>query len=316
MQCMAGSMAGATREMTVNPTSRGLAVIITNDYKPSTKDPAACSDEKDLYEPLSTENDGNRLEKAFKALNYDVWWEHNVKVVDVQRIWNEISKLKYEEVKHYNCIVLIFSGHGEQTEEETSTGGKLEGQLVMQDHSKVRISEEFIAPLLPGKAPSIGKIPKVFIIDACRGGKKTEIVQVPRKSTKSKGKGEASPNRPTDSEELEPMRKGGHENQFMIPNEGNFLVSYSTLPGCVANDIRGDGSAWLKLIADEIPNSDLSIEDVLTGLNKKLHAYYREHNCEFQQPEKMSRLNDILYLKRDNNHNHPGIYNHNNHTIA
>ena len=74
--------------------------------------------------------------------------------------------------------MFIFSGHGEQSEKgETSAGGK----LVMQDHSKARISEEFIAPVLPGQAPLIGRIPKeVIIADACRGGKKTEIVQVPR----------------------------------------------------------------------------------------------------------------------------------------
>ena len=173
----------------------------------------------------------------------------------------------------------------------------------MQDHSKVRISEEFIAPLLPRKAHSIAKIPKVFLIDACRGGKKTEVVQVPRKSTNSKGKLEASPDPTADSKELEPMRKGGHEILFAIPKEGNFLVSYSTLPGCVSNDIRGDGSAWLKLIAEEIPIRDKSISDVLMGLNKKLHAYYQEHNCELQQPELFSRLNDVLKLKHDNDHN-------------
>ena len=89
-------MAGATQEIIVNPTSKGLAVIITNDYNFNlTPEPAACqcSEEKDPYEPLSTEKDGNRLDKAFKALNYDVCWRHNVKAFDVQRIWNDISNL-------------------------------------------------------------------------------------------------------------------------------------------------------------------------------------------------------------------------------
>ena len=302
-------MEGATREIKVSPTSKGLAVIITNDY---TKDQATSDSDEVKYEPLSTKNDGSRLEEAFKALNYDVCWRHNVNAGDVQRIWNEMKNLKYEEVKHYRCVVFIFSGHGEQSEKQSEGKTSAGGKLVMQDRSKVRISEDFIAPVLPGQAPSIGRIPKVFIIDACRGGKKTEIVQVPRNSTNSnsKGKEEASPDPTADGEEFhhEPMRKGCNEILFTIPKEGNFLVSYSTLPGCVANDIRGDGSAWLKLLAEEIPNSDKSVDDILTGINKRLHAYYRQHNCEFQQPQKMSTLNDVLYLKHDNNQNHAGMY--------
>jgi hypothetical protein len=303
-------MEGAAREIKPSLSSNGLAVIITNDYRPIIDDQAtpSDSDEAAKYEPLSTRNDGNRLREAFEALNYDVRWEHNVTVCDVQRIWNQIKSLKYEEVKHYRCIVFIFSGHGEQSEGETSAGGK----LVMQDRSKIRISEDFIAPVLPGQAPSIGRIPKVFIIDACRGGKKTEIVQVPRKSPKSNSKGKegASPNpveATADGKESH-MRKGCNEILFAIPKDGNFLVSFSTLPGCVANDIRGDGSAWLKLLAEEIPGSDKSIDDVLTGLNKRLHTYYRQQNCDFQQPQRVSTLNDVLYLRHDNNQSHAGMY--------
>ena len=307
-------MEGATREIQASPTSKGLAVIITNDY---TKDQATSDSDEAKYDPLSTKKDGSRLEEAFKTLNYDVHWEHNVNAGDVQRIWNQVKNLRYEQVKHYRCIVFIFSGHGEQSEKgETSAGGK----LVMQDHSKVRISEEFIAPVLPGQAPLIGRIPKVFIIDACRGGKKTEIVQVPRTSpnSKSKGKEGASPDSTADSEEphREPMRKGCNEIQFTIPKDGNFLVSFSTLPGCVANDIRGDGSAWLKLLAEEIPVSDKSIDDVLTGLNKRLHTYYRQHNCDFQQPQKVSTLNEVLHLKLDNDRSHAGMYMHCHHSIT
>ena len=305
LRCACRSMEGATHEIKPSPTSKGLSVIITNDYG-STNDRATSdsSDEAAKYDPLSTENDGSRLQEAFKAVSYDVHWEHNVRACDVQRMWSQIKNLKYEEVKHYRCIVFIFSGHGEQNEEDTSAGGK----LVMQDGSKVRISEEFIAPVLPGKAPSIGRIPKVFIIDACRGGKKTEIVQVPRKSPKSnsKGKDEASPDPPATADEH--MKKGCNEILFPIPKDGNFLVSFSTLPGCVSNDIRGDGSAWLKLLAEEIPVSDKSIDDVLTGLNKKLHTYYRQHNCDFQQPQKVSTLNDVLYLRCNNNQSHAGTH--------
>ena len=298
-------MEGATQEIKPSPSSKGLAVIITNDYS-STKDQAAngdSSDEAAKYVPLSTKNDGSRLQEAFKAISYDVYWEHNVRACDVHRMWSQIENLKYEEVKHYRCIVFIFSGHGEQSEEDTSAGGK----LVMQDGSKVRIFEEFIAPLLPGQLPSIGRIPKVFIIDACRGSEKTEIVQVPRKSPKnnSKGKDEASPDPAATGDEH--MRKGCNEILFPIPKKGNFLVSFSTLPGCISNDIRGDGSAWLKLLAEEIPISNESIDNVLTGLNKKLHAYYRQHNCEFQQPQKVSTLLDILWLRYDNNESHAGM---------
>ena len=286
-------MAGATQEIKVNKTSKGLAVIITNDYAP---DPNAAKDEAistsgvatPPLEQLSTNKDGTRLEQAFKTLNFDVCWKHNAKTSSIQQIWGEIKKMKYETVKHYRCIIFVFSGHGE-----------IGGKLIMQDGCKVDICQHFIAPVLPGQARSIGKIPKVFIIDACRGEKRTEIVQVPKQSATNKGAALLDPK--------EPVRKGCHEILFSLPEEGNFLVAYSTLPGCIANDFRGDGSLWLKLLAEEIPVSNKSIDDVLTGVNRKLHDFYREKKCEFQQPEKVSRLNDVLYLNGDNNHSYAGM---------
>ena len=39
-----------------------------------------------------------------------------------------------------------------------------------------------------------------------------------------------------------------------------------------------------------------TIEVLLTDVNMELLDFYRTHDLEFQQPEKLSRLNERLYL--------------------
>ena len=131
----------------VNPDSRGLAVIFTNDYK-HTKSP--------LEGPFE---DGKRLETAFKEINFDVHWKNNVTSPELRDIMRGLSKLTFETVEHYKCMLFVFSGHGQ--------GGK----IVMQDSQEIDICVDFIDPILPERAPAIGDVPKIFIIDACRGGR-------------------------------------------------------------------------------------------------------------------------------------------------
>ena len=261
----------ATQEITVNPTSKGLAVIITNDYIGA----------KHL-ELKGTHLDGERMKNAFEALNFDVCWKKNVNQIDIQRLWHEIKSFNFDVVKHYNCMTFVFSGHGEPKDRD--------GKLIMQDDTMIDICEDFIAPVLPGNAKMIGDIPKIFFIDACRGDDPTDTVDVPARNGAT-GKGNSSNADPTTT------RKGCYQIDLQkVPTEGNCLIAYSTLPGCRSNDYTGRGSLWLEALAKHLTTSHETVEVLLTDVNKELFTYYREHKLEFQQPEKMARLNDRLYL--------------------
>ena len=261
----------ATQEIRVNRTSKGLAAIITNDY--------AGAKHKELS---GTHMDGERMKEAFEALKFDVCWKKNVNQNDIQQLWREINSLNFELVKHYNCMAFVFSGHGEPEGRD--------GKLIMQDDTKIDICKDFIAPVLPGNAKLIGDIPKIFFIDACRGDEATETVDVP---TRHGATGKGSPSN-TDSAT---SRKGCYQIDLQkVPTEGSCLVAYSTLPGRRSNDYPGKGSLWLEFLARHLTTNHETIETLLTDVNKELLDYYRKHNFEFQQPEKMSRLNKRLYL--------------------
>ena len=266
-----------------DPGLNGLAVIITNDYR----------DTPNYIELKSTFEDGKRLEKAFKTLKFNVHWKTNVTAADVGRIIYELSNLNYESVKHYRCIAFVFSGHGEWP-----------GKLVMQDSRQVDICNDIIAPILPGRSPMIGAIPKIFIIDACRGQNHTETVLVPQPVT-NKG---IAPSASNDDPEIQ--TKGGLDVQLLqLPSEGNFLVAHSTLPGCISNEYRGKGSLWLEILANKLPVDNVSVEDLLTAVNGELQKICQRDGYRFQQPEKRTRLNEILYLLGGPNQNDTGLYN-------
>ena len=268
----------AAQEIRVNQTSRGLAVIITNDYNGAKHTVLG-----------GTHLDGERMKEAFEVLKFDVCWKKNVNLNDIQQLWREISSLKFEMVKHYKCMAFVFSGHGEPDRE-----GR-DGKLIMQDDKKIDIYDNFVSPVLAGNAKEIGDILKIFFIDACRGDEQTETVDVP---TSQGATGKGSPSNAT-------SRKGCYKIEFQtVPSEGNCLVAYSTLPGCRSNDYgKADGSPWLKILARNLTTNDENIQTVLTDVNGELQAYYREHDdkpwVEFQQPEVVGRINKRLYLLRD-----------------
>lgn len=245
----------------VTPGATGLAVIITNDYSSPT--PA------NLSRLMGTQQDGQSLTEAFTRLNFDVLWRRNTDRVVLMQIIRAVSQLKYCAVKHYHCIILIFAGHG------------CEGDcLWTQDGMKVHITQEVVAPLLPKKAMGIGAIPKVFLIDACRGEKKTQTVLVPRS---------------TSTDEEVQSRGGSLLQDMRVPEEGNFMIAYSTLPQHKAYEDPTKGGVWLSTLAKLLRErkSLNSLECLLTDVNEEIVG---NNPREFQQPEKLSRLNRKIDL--------------------
>ena len=252
---------GGTLDAIVTPSAIGLAVIITNDYGTT----------ESLAKLTGTQRDGQSLCEAFTRLKFDVLWKRNVNQFLLMQIIYGLSRLKYHKVKHYRCIILIFAGHG------------CEGDcLWTQDGKKVHITSQVVTPLLPKQAMEIGAIPKIFLIDACRGDKKTQTVVVPRSSSS-----------PKPVEEVQP--RGGSLCEMRVPEEGNFMIAYSTLPQHKAYEDPEKGGVWLSTLAKLLTEGKSlnSLECLLTDVNEEIIG---NNPREFQQPEKFSRLNKIINL--------------------
>ena len=135
--------------------SHGYAILVTCDH--------AGTPRKD---PLpGTIKDGEEMIETFKKLCFPYRHLHNPKKQDIQA---EISKfscflssyqVKVEKDKE-KVIIFAFSGHG-------CSKGQAE-KIIANDGQELDIKDEIVNPLT--KHMAVGDIPKLFFIDACRGG--------------------------------------------------------------------------------------------------------------------------------------------------
>ena len=248
------------------PEANGLAIIISNDY---------CS--RSHFIPLKgAYKDGVNMYQAFKYLRFATHWEHNVTSQRLMQLINDAAHYdSYHQLEKYKCIAFVFAGHGCTMD-----------HIYMEDDTRVSITN-IVQQFLPKSAPHIATLPKLFLIDACRGTKVINPVLVPRGSAEithenAVGRGVT---------ELLDLR---------LPPEGNYLIAYSTMPEHKSYEQSGEGSIWITILAEMLCTSHASIDDILTAVNGKMMEKYQTLlQCPMQQPEKISCLNKVLVLNPD-----------------
>ena len=247
-----------------NPTKRGLAVIVTNDY--STTGTTLEGPQKD----------GARMRTVFQQLKIATYCKHNVGCSELMQIMNEVSRLG-PCPQTYESISFVFSGHGHEG-----------GEICLQDGSKVPV-QEIIACLFPERAPNIGRIPKLFFFDACRGSNSTQSVAVPRSG--------ANVERQRLLRGAVKERGGTDLKTIFVPPQGNTLVAYSTYGNHIAMESK-EGGVWMKTLASKLVQSHESIEAVLTEVREDLLKTYQDPQWTpyMQMPETINTLLKKVYL--------------------
>lgn len=105
------------------------------------------------------DNDGNRIISTFNSLGYTVVAKNNLTA-------NEMLKLITDTIANYgyiNKIVVAISSHGEK------------GGLVYGIDDKPLLVQDVLDEIDIIKAPHLSGIPKLFILQACRGNKRNPI---------------------------------------------------------------------------------------------------------------------------------------------
>ena len=235
-----------------NRHANGLAVIISNDYKSNKK----------LQTLSGTVEDGKNMKHTFEVLNLAVIHKHNLTLsATMELIQSIVSIIHYPP--SYKSIVFIFSGHG-NTDHCLYTNDP--------DTTTIHI-EDVLSMFYPSQAPSLGNIPKLFFIDACRGDAVNPGVMVSR---------------------------GGKSVGQMVPAEGNILVAYSTLSKRMSYEEQGKGGVWMSRLAEKLREEDASVGDILTNVNEEMMELYQdESSYPMQQPEYISRLNRCVFFLRE-----------------
>ncbi|XP_077498803.1 caspase-7-like isoform X2 [Amblyomma americanum] len=194
------------------PIRRGRLVIFNNRvFQPHTN----------LAERTGADVDEKSLQECFTLLGFAIDTpRRNLSAKDIKE---ELKKLGEEDYRNYDCFVCCFLTHG--TDKDT---------LYASDGNRVSV-DDVMAPFHGDKCRSLRGKPKLFFIQACRGGKLQRGISLD--SADARGVG------------------------IRIPTHADFLVAYSTVPGFVAWRDPERGSWFVQRLCSVLlelaPSTDL-----------------------------------------------------------
>ena len=232
-----------------NPRAKGLCVIFANSRGNLPDMPLLKGVKTDLL----------NMQRTFETLKFAVLSHQDCSATQMMSLFHDISTFS-EYPPSYRRIAVVFAGHG------------MEGSLCAHDGT-VPI-EEIIDQFQPANChPSIGGIPKLFFIDACRGKRKMASVVVERGAT-------AVPSK-------------------IVSPRGNILVAYSTLEGYKAHEVE-EGGIWVTELSKQLLQ-DMSLTDVIINVNKTLQEKYQDSALSryLQQPECIITINECINLLKE-----------------
>ena len=169
----------------------------------------------------------------------------------------------------YKRLVFMFAGHGAR-----------KWKINADDDREINVMDEIVEPLVNiGRlySKTLKKIPKIFLIDACRG------------PMIDSGDGKVTHMRNQSS-----RAHRGDENPHM-PLRGNYLLAYSTME----NMLSSDGN-WTRILLDILNrNPEESLCNNLTEVSSQLATKAQgvsDDKCHFQQPIMISTLREKVKI--------------------
>ena len=239
-------------KMTSKP--RGIAIIINN---------------KNFVSQLTLRSgstvDVHNLWDLFNYLGFNPQYHHNKTHTEMRQILNDIAGMDHDK---YDCLMVAILTHGNYGDVLYGTTGVITIQEVIEIFSSKR------CPTLIGK-------PKIFIIQACRGTRLNQAVEL----------------NDTNSEECDMIDSG----PTVHPNISDYLVAYSTIPGHVSFRNNKIGSVFILTLV-KIFRQHAADEDITTMLERvtdEVSKYQPQGNIyqdNRQCPELRSSLRGQLFL--------------------
>lgn len=267
---------------------RGVAVIINNRL-------FTCG----MKERIGTDKDADALTRLFIFLGYYTNRFDNLTGRDMHKKLKEVANLDHSK---FDSLAVVFLTHG--------INGKLystDGDLIPVDDF-TKYFDGVNCPLLIGK-------PKVFIIQACRGGKfdygvetestdlgESQVIEIMEKNYDNISE------KALDDEEMffdhQPTEDtdGGGGSQA-LPVEADFILAYATVPGYVSWRNSEYGSWFIKAFSDtmfELASTEHFL-DILTEVNRRVALDFQSKGRNKQIPSPVTMLTRKLYFR-------PGLY--------
>nr|WLF82650.1 caspase-9 [Tor putitora] len=260
----------------------GICLIINNvDFDPD------C----DLKDRKGSDIDCDKMEKRFKALNFEVIAKRNLKY---KRIRHEMASLAKRDHSAYDCCVVIILSHGTE-----ANHNRFPGAVHGVDGPAVPV--QLITNYLNGQnCPSLQSKPKLFFIQACGGGEKDTGFEV------SPDEVEPSMGGIDDQMDAIPISSSSDslstsdelDARATLPTPSDILVSYSTFPGYVSWRDTQAGS-WYVENLDRVLEENAATDDLGTMLMKVNDAVSQisAKGLYKQMPGSFNFLRKLLYFQ-------------------
>ena len=207
-----------------------------------------------LHELKGGKKDEKKLEKLFKELGFTVMVHQNLTAEKMKS-----TAEGYSRMTHYGVFFLIILSHGGEGDVVYGTDGK----KVEVDQLK----ELFYAT----NCPSLAGIPKIFLIDACRGSRNEGVYH---SETKSATKSTNFSNTFTDS--------------------ADFYTIFASTRGTTAGIDPVQGSLLTRNFVDIIREADRGKKfvEIMTSMKGRIHE------TKIQTAEINSTFTKFYYIKR------------------
>lgn len=193
-------------------------------------------------ERIGNESDKVNLEKIFKKLGFEIIEKHNLKLQATISLIRETAAMDHGS---YDCFVLFICSHGGKDTFSTA------------DYEKIAI-QEVLTPFRVEHCPSLANKPKIFFFNSCRGKNQHELF-------------------PPEDDGEHDRGPGAHIESYR-PNEADFCISLSTVPGYVSKRNRNNGTRFVQSLFKCVNSNDLKkfhLIDILTLVNKDLIDSYK-----------------------------------------
>ena len=205
----------------------GIAILVTCDYKGTPNELSGTNDDAEL------------MKKAFLHFNYNIHQLKNGEATkeNIEFLVDRVSDYLEEydgENQEQKVIIFAFSGHGG------------EGDKIVAHNGEISVNDKIVKPLT--KHNAVARIPKLFLIDACRG----KLTLVKEKTS---------------------------DDEHALHTEGNYRIEYSTIPHFQSfmNPDGTPGSRWMALLAETLEYGPKSLQHIADEEKKTL-----PQDCSFQ----------------------------------
>ncbi|XP_050389599.2 caspase-1 [Patella vulgata] len=215
---------------------RGYCIIINNEkFKRNTTD-----NDSIMKDRKGSSIDRDRLKETFDKLLFIVESYDNLKAGEMARKINQFAL--NEDHTNYDCFAVVILSHGTRDNVYGSDG-------------KPVAIRDLTGPLKPLTCPSLCDKPKLFFIQACQGQERQQGLAIERDVTPEN---DIDENTPTRGE--------------VIPNEADFLLGMSTIPGFVSFRNKKEGSWYITKLCETFNKyaKHFDILGLLTVVNKEV----------------------------------------------